>query len=98
MSQEGTSVVTVGELNHGGNPPTDRELLEQIHERVCSSNIRAEVFDSILREGACWRVQLPWMVGGNYNEFEVLRTGSIITVNLLQNGMFVFTLGRYYRD
>lgn len=97
MSQEGTSVVTVGELNHGGNPPTDRELLEQIHERVCSSNIRAEVFDSILPEKVCWRVALP-NFSGFYNEFEVLRTGSIITVNLLQNGMFVFTLGRYYRD
>ena len=98
MSQEETDVVTVGELNHGGNPPTDRQLLEEIHERVCASNINAELFDSILYEGAMWRLSLPMTTVGDYNEFEVVRSGSIITLNLLQNGMRVFTLGRFYRD
>lgn len=77
---------------------TDRQLLEEIHERVCTNNLAPEIFDSILQESTSWRMALPYFDSYTYVELELIRNGSIITINLLQNGQYVFCLGKWYRD
>ena len=81
MSHEGTSVVTVGELNHGGNPPTDRELLEHLPVvATCLLDLREELPVCDLRKlvlvGECPIRQLPNTRNDAFDRYPVIYEGS----------------------